>query len=416
MGGGEWLPPLKSGITMPRPIANRRIRVLVVGPVGGLGGMAAVARQTAHATRLPDWDIAVVDTAKAARDGAGRIRSLRAHAAQFSRMLAVLIHDRPKIAHLHTCSYLTFVRTMPEILACRVLGARVVLHVHGGFFDRFLNGLHPLPRWIVHAHLRLCHRLIVLGETWRLRLENVVPGLSLEVIPNAVDVGAFAPRATDREGKRLLFVGDLARTKGTDDLIEAVARLPEPLRRGLCVRIVGDGVAGRAAQLNRLATERGVARYIELPGPLTVEAVRREYEAADVFALPSHGEGMPISLLEAMASGLPSVVTDVGAVREMIDDGAEGFVVQPSDRAALADRLAALLADPQLRAVMGRRAAQRARRDYSENTFYEKVDALWRSLVSAPRAGPVRTKQAANPSARVVGVTDGSDRSCELTA
>jgi glycosyltransferase involved in cell wall biosynthesis len=237
---------------MPSSGANGRPRVLVVGPVGGIGGMAAVARQTADSAHLPGWDIAVIDTAEGTREGAGRIRSLLGHAAQFGRMLAVLMRDRPKIAHLHTCSYLTFVRTMPDILACRCLRANVVLHVHGGFFDRFLEGLHPLSRWIVHAHLRLCHRLIVLGEAWRSRLGTVVPGLSIEVIPNAVKVSALAARATGRCGRRILFVGDLARTKGVDDLIEAVARLPEPLRRGLCVRIVGDGASGRARQVARL--------------------------------------------------------------------------------------------------------------------------------------------------------------------
>ena len=362
------------------PTHDHRPRVLIVGPVGGTGGMAAVARQTVDAATLSDWNIRVVDTASGDCPRRSRIRAVLAHASRFARLLRELIAHRPHVVHIHTCSFMTFLRTMPDILVCRGTGVPVVLHIHGGFFEAFLKALGPITGRLVRAHLRMCRRVILLGQTWRARLVPLVPGLCVEVVPNAVDTRVYAGDPTARRGRRILFVGDLAPAKGADDLLQAVAQLSPDQRDGLRVRIVGGGDPKRREQLDQLAHTLDVSSCVELAGPLAPAEVRREYRAADVFVLPSHGEGMPISLLEAMAAGLPSIVSDVGAVREVLQDGREGCLVPAGAPAVLAQRIALLLEDETLRFAMGAAAMLRAQREFDSARFRSRITAIWRDL------------------------------------
>ena len=366
-------------------------RVLVVGPVGDVGGMAAVARQTADAARLPNWDIRIAETAENTTPGGrSRPRALWHHLKRFAQLTRSLVCHRPHLAHVHTCSFLTFFRTMPDILACRLLRSKVVLHIHGGFFDSFLEGLGPLSYRLVCGHLRLCCRVILLGETWRARLTSIVPGLAVEVVPNAIDTARFSGCRGKRHGNRVLFVGDLARTKGIDDLIDAIRQLPDDLRQTARIRVVGDGPAGRREALQRHAETLDVSRQFDWLGVLEPHDVLHEYEGADVFVLPSYGEGMPISLFEAMASALPSVVTDVGAVTEVVRHGVEALIGRPGDAPGLANHLTTLLRSRPQRRAMGVAAFERARCRFDLRRFYSRLDQLWRDIAGPALCAPAR--------------------------
>ena len=110
--------------------------------------------------------------------------------------------------------------------------------------------------------------------------------------------------------------------------------------------------------------------------------VPRLLAGGDVFALSSVHEGVPISVIEAMTAGLPVVATDVGALRDQVTEGVDGFLVPSGDAEGLAERLARLADDPALRAELGRRAQERARAEFTvENTaaaFTEMVESVAR--------------------------------------
>jgi len=112
-------------------------------------------------------------------------------------------------------------------------------------------------------------------------------------------------------------------------------------------------------------------------------AMLDEMRAADIFALPSFGEGFPNSLVEAMALGLPSVATPVGAVPEIIDDGVNGRTIPPGDAKALAAAIADLAGDRAKRLEMGKQAQQTVAERYSESRIVERVRGLYRELNSA---------------------------------
>ena len=187
------------------------------------------------------------------------------------------------------------------------------------------------------------------------------------VIHNGVDVARIRSLLGNRSDLRgelgldgcvIAFAGRMARVKGYMDLLRAMRNARDA---GADVRLIATGRAPDAERPDtaRLVKELGI-------GPFIVDLGDREdhlrfLPAADVFALPSYREGLPISLLEAMAAGLPVIASEVGGIPEIIKDGREGFLLPPGDVDALADRILRLANRPDVRASMGERALESAR-------------------------------------------------------
>ena len=143
----------------------------------------------------------------------------------------------------------------------------------------------------------------------------------------------------------------------------------------LCM--VGDGPDRE--RLEQLAHDLGIARSTYFVG--YQEEVAGYYRLFDAFLLPSVNEGTPVSAIEALASGTPVVATRVGGVPDVVRDGIDGFLVEPGDTDAAAERLAELAGDPALRARLGTSGSAYVRARYSVDRLVDDVDRLYRSLL-----------------------------------
>ena len=190
----------------------------------------------------------------------------------------------------------------------------------------------------------------------------------VDVIHCGVDPTAFAPTARDVAGPlRIVAVGTLHEVKGQIHLIEACRRLAE---RGVAVtcRFIGDGPDRDALQAR--IDEYGLGGSVTLAGRMTTDAVAAELAAADVLvaaSVPTRGgkrEGIPVVLMEAMATGLPVVASRLSGIPELVSDGVSGILVPPGDDVAIADALASLATDPDLRARLGAAGREIVLRDF----------------------------------------------------
>jgi glycosyltransferase involved in cell wall biosynthesis len=177
---------------------------------------------------------------------------------------------------------------------------------------------------------------------------------------------------------RIISVGRIAPPKDFLTLLRAVARLE---RDAVELTLVGDGPE-RAAVENEIAN-LGLAKTVTLAGEVTDVTCR--LADADVFVLSSSSEGFPISLLEAMAAGLPVVAADVGGVREAIEDGVTGHLFAAGDIDALAAKLAALAAEPAARRRLGEAARARAAADFSLSQWRDRHVRLYDDLIAGRR-------------------------------
>lgn len=174
----------------------------------------------------------------------------------------------------------------------------------------------------------------------------------LKIVHCGVDPARYdrPRRDSGQEFAELLFVGRLAAVKGLPVLFDALERLKD---RGVAARLtlVGDGP--ERAQLEREAAGRGLGGAVRFVGHQSQQAVAERLAEADLFVLPSFAEGVPVVLMEAMASRTAVVATRIAGVPELVEDGVSGLLVPPGDADALAAALAALIADPARRARMG---------------------------------------------------------------
>lgn len=199
------------------------------------------------------------------------------------------------------------------------------------------------------------------------------------VIPNGVDVSYWIPSSARsyQQVKRIVFVGRLIYGKGVQDLLCAVAALKTPIN----VDIVGDGPA--RAQLEQQVADIGLNQYVVFYGSCEPIRVRELLEQADIFVNPSHSEGLPRCVLEAAASGLPIIATDVGGTKEILPSPRHGILIGQKDVPALTNALCTLISNQKKRESLGYHAQRHVREHYSWDMVTQQYDKLLRELCAA---------------------------------
>jgi glycosyltransferase involved in cell wall biosynthesis len=218
-----------------------------------------------------------------------------------------------------------------------------------------------------------------------------VPSERVFVVPNGVDAARFAPDPAVRARERarfgyadtdrvLLVAGVLTRQKGVDFAIDALARLA-PRHPTARLLVAGDGP--HHAALVRRVHAHGLDARVRFAGAVPASAMPALYNTADVFLFPTvRVEAFGIVAAEAMAAGLPVVVSRVGAVPEVVAHGETGLLVPPGDPAALARAVGELLEDPGRAAALGARARTRAASDFALAARVDRILAIFESLVT----------------------------------
>ncbi|WP_339952012.1 glycosyltransferase [uncultured Albimonas sp.] len=191
----------------------------------------------------------------------------------------------------------------------------------------------------------------------------------LRIVHCGVEPAAYAPAPGRSPGKRAVFVGRLAPEKGLTVLLEAFATLrarhPEAE-----LALIGDGPS--RADIEAEIARGGFGEAVKILGFLPPEAVAAELSRADLLVLPSFAEGLPVVLMEALATGIPALATRIAAVEELVEPEVSGLTVAPGDAAGLAAAMDRLLSDPELRARMGEagRAKVAAEFDVAQETAW----------------------------------------------
>src|SRR5438552_12525933 len=205
-----------------------------------------------------------------------------------------------------------------------------------------------------------------------------VPTAQIHVIPCGVNAERFSPQGERLEPPHVVCVARLRPVKNLGLLLEGCAALQSRGAEFRCV-LVGDGSC--RDELEAMRARLGLARVVEFAGAAEQAEVLAWWQRATVAVLTSESEGMPVSLMEAAACGVPAVAVAVGRIPELIDDGVTGFLTPPGDAGKLAAALERLLCDPDLVARLGVAARQRAQEHFSLARQVDCLVALWRTLV-----------------------------------
>lgn len=249
-----------------------------------------------------------------------------------------------------------------------------VLTPHNGVAFLRLHGWGRPYQALARRALLAATRVVALSPAEEREILAFAPGARTTIIPNGIDIpveGEARPMPEDGAPVHILFVGTVSVKKGVRELMEAARRI-EAERPGATVFTF----VGRVEEEFRGDPPANV----QLAGFRSPEELPTFYRQADLLALPSYTEGMPMVILEAMAQGLPVVATPVGGIPCLVEDGVTGFLVPTGDAVTLAQRIMALVGDPALTCKMGQASRRRYAAQFTGTAMSGRYLDLYRSL------------------------------------
>ena len=295
-----------------------------------------------------------------------------------ARKIAELIKQQDvRIVHAHTPR-----SAMVAAVAARKMGIPFVYHVHSPVSRDSTRWLvNRFNQWIEAWALRRATKIVTVSDS----LKDYMLGLGFDeakvvAIPNGVPVNATPKAKASRKSVTIGTVALFRPRKGTEVLIEALSNLR---RSGLDANVLAIGpfeTKSYENELKALADRLGVAEHITWAG--FCDQVEPYFADMDLFVLPSlFGEGLPMVVLEAMANGTPIIASDVEGIPQAIRNGIDGLIVKAGAPIELADQIALLIHDRELREQLGESALDRQRESFSDVSMARKLSDVYAELV-----------------------------------
>lgn len=335
------------------------------------GGIASVVSSYRANGLFERWPIDYVATH---RDGSKLLKLATALQAFFVLLYDVVRYPR-SVMHVHGASRASFWRKSVYMAIGYLAGWHIVFHLHGGGFARFhKDECGPMARAVIRFFLERAAWIVVVSESWKEWAQGVTSNRRIVCIPNPVSLPAVVSRV--REPGLVVFAGRCEASKGIFDLLDAAGVLRAQVP-GLRIECAGDGDLGK---VQRYAASMNLAARVKMRGWLGKEASEQLLSRASVFVLPSHAEGLPMSVLEAMAAGCPVVATRVGGIPDLVTDGVDGLLVPPGDPHALAAALQKILRDPAFAQQLGNAARQTIANRYTVERSLERLEQIYAGL------------------------------------
>ncbi|AEA24115.1 glycosyl transferase group 1 [Pseudonocardia dioxanivorans CB1190] len=357
---------------------GHRLKVLLVGKSypdrGGIPTFLEMLRGGALAER---HDVRLLNVAHSGVREGGRFTTGNI-GRTISDALAVRRNARrADVVHIHSAlaPAVTVIRAGLLALAGRSRGCSVVVHAHGGNIQTWLTT--PVRRMIMRLAMAPAHSVVAVWTAGEDALRAVLPAGKVRLVDNGVPLENVPEPEAPHDPPRILYVGLLTPRKGVLDLVEASRILRE---RGAEHELRLLGGAPDEGPEAETAVRDNLPPWVTLLGTRDPADMPAEYAAADVFSLPSWWEAMPLSVLEAMAGGLPVVATDVGDVARAVDDGVTGRVVPVQDPQRLADALEPLVRDVAARRAMGAAGRRRVEERFAADVTARNLDRLYQEL------------------------------------
>lgn len=362
--------------------------VLVLGPhLGAISGVSAHLKSLLRSAVAREY---VLDHFQVGREGRHESRGrrwLRLGTSPLA-LLGRIRKRRPDIVHLNTSlNARAFWRDMAYAIVAKLHGARVVFQVHGGELPQEFLGRSRPAHVLLRALLRIPDVLVVLANVELAAYRRFMPDKWIALLPNGIDAASFAHAArTPPAGRplRLVYLGRFARNKGVHELLLG---LHAALARGANVQLYVAGSGPEEVTLRTTVARLGLENAVTFAGATHGGGKSSLLRDTDVFILPSHSEGLPIALLEAMAAGTAVIATPVGAIPDVVVPGRHGLLVPPGNAPAVAEAILAMDADRDAVARMQQACAARIAASYSLERLADGFIDLYAQLTTGQASG-----------------------------
>ena len=294
---------------------------------------------------------------------------------RYMQIVWLALFGNYKIVHLHIAERGSFYRKAILALTLKSIGKKVILHHHHAEFEEFYDSLSARKKNFVKTVFERVDLNIVLGTYFIPLIIDKAPKARVKVLHNAV--ATYPQNQYNKEARNILFLGKLCKRKGIYDLLACIKELDSKMDVDIRFFLCGNGdiedVKNRIRALN-------ISHRITHIGWCNEEERMVFMSKSMLHVLPSYNEGLPMSILETMAYGIPTVSTHVAAIPEMLHDGENGFLVNPGDVTDLSNKLYQLIIDKELREKFSENAYQASISEYSLDMHVKDLKNIYDSL------------------------------------
>ncbi len=365
------------------------MRVLLATNLGEpIGGIAISYRTLLGSSYSQQLEVHVVETSQGtlsfSQRGGWQLRNWLNGLVNVFAFVRALRRSRPDLVHIGSSYRASFLKHSLMVLLAHWMGYLVVIEMHCTI-TQFLPVRPSLwRRYILFVFQHVC-AIVTLSHEWD-TLQTLLPHIRVRRIPNAIKLEPYQalPRPSLHRSAQvqILFMGHIGREKGCFDLLEVVDQLRQRIKLPFCLHLVGETLLhGEKEALQELVTVRGLQAWVQIHPPAYEQAKLKHFADSDLLVLPSHHEGMPMVVIEAMAAGLAVVATKVGGIPEQVVAGETGLLVEPGDALALGQALQSMIEHPAQRLAMGLAGRARALALFDIEIRAARLIALYHEVV-----------------------------------
>ncbi len=376
-------------------IDQARITVLISGhlppPIGGMG----TYYQTLLSSSLPKYVyLHFIQTSSQKRElsnsGTATLSNLISAFKDCVRFTRALLKTRPQIAHIGTAFGLSFIKHSYCVFISRLLGCRVLLHPHCSVSMLYTDKSRAW-QWYFRQVIRSTHGLIVLSQEW-LQLSEAIPGCRIHYLPNSVNLSTYQTALDTRLSRQstgqplnILYLGYLGAAKGSFVILDAASKIQAENAKMNFYLVGSELTPGELNLLKEKVDQNHLEQVVKLLPPVIGDEKITLFQNADIFIYPSFHEGVPMAVLEAMASGLPIVATRVGGLPDVIQDGKNGLLIDAGQPQQLAEALLKLHRDDSLRKSMQTASIQIVRDRFSMDQHVTNLVNIYRQVIKGTK-------------------------------
>ncbi len=317
----------------------------------------------------------------ASHDEVSTVKRIVLALASMLKLISLIVRGKVSVCHLHGSMKGSIYRKSVFVFGCHLLRCRVIFHLHGSEFAKTYERAGFIYRNLVRYVLNRSDYVFVLSDYWKTYVETISVNSEIHVInnfPSPLFETIYNTREyTNKSITELLFMGFIGQRKGIYDLVEAVALLKARGVEGFHISVGGNGEVDK---LRALVSERGLSQYFNVIGWVTGEQKYQLLKESDILLLPSHNEGLPIAILEALSAGLAVLSTKVGGIPDAIDDERYGLLVEPGQPQALANAINRYLDTDDLIKSVARNARDLYDRNFSSATNVERIRTIFQGM------------------------------------
>lgn len=348
---------------------------MIIPSFSAKGGIASVVSGYKSSILDKEYNIKYISTYCDGR----KIKKVLKALSSYAIFIKDIIIRKPDIIHIHSSFGASFFRKLPFIYISSFFQIPIINHIHGSDIDELYTLASDRKKKLVAKSFHKCEKVIVLSSEWRENFSCFIEFDKMKVIENYSILQKNLDKKIE-DIRKVLFLGFLSEAKGCYEIPTIVKAVSKVIPNVKFI-LAGEGTKESLNYIMKQIEVNKVENYILFPGWIRGKEKQELLRSADVFFLPSHNEGMPMSILEAMGFAKPIVSTSVGGIPRIVHQNINGLICEPGDVEGLSSALIEILSNQNLLVSMGLKSYEIVRSEYSLEIHLNKIMELYKEIL-----------------------------------